>query len=379
MRAMGVRVNLASNRDRGKRAIVIVDAPLQLEQLQKLSKNKLRLKATRFFAEGGSELQRGDALKQDQLVLCSAGEDYEAPGYGLTAEAALVLPGAGGGLPGSAEEPPPPPAIVGVGGDGAPLGGLGEFWGARPREGWYASNHGFWQEVGRRGDAEAASGVDDPDGDVQASKVFMNQLVADGIIHTRASGRGQNSGAARARRALDIGSGAGRVTKDLLLRCVDEVHLVEGSDDLIQQSRRLLGKRQCAQCHFYVFQLQNAADGVPFPTDGRFDIVWVQRVLEYLTDDDVVAVLRHCRDAVSGGGIVIVKERHAEGLQEVRFGSEGEPGCMFFAELAPDVGRGCCSIVRPDAHHQWLFCRAGLDVASQDWDGEFVTYGLRRA
>ncbi|CAK0890868.1 unnamed protein product [Prorocentrum cordatum] len=372
---MGVRVNLASNRDRGKRAIVIVDAPLQLEQLQKLSKNKLRLKATRFFAEGGSELQRGDALKQDQLVLCSAGEDYEAPGYGLTAEAALVLPGAGGGLPGSAEEPPPPPAIVGVGGDGAPLGGLGEFWGARPREGWYASNHGFWQEVGRRGDAEAASGVDDPDGDVQASKVFMNQLVADGIIHTRASGRGQNSGAARARRALDIGSGAGRVTKDLLLRCVDEVHLVEGSDDLIQQSRRLLGKRQCAQCHFYVFQLQNA-DGVPFPTDGRFDIrlgaagVGVPHRRRRRRGAPTLPRRRLWRWYPRG--------RHAEGLQEVRFGSEGEPGCMFFAELAPDVGRGCCSIV-PDAHHQWLFCRAGLDVASQDWDGEFVTYGLRRA
>lgn len=375
---MGVRVNLASNRDRGKRAIVIVDAPLQLEQLQKLSKNKLRLKATRFFAEGGSELEGGAALKQDQLVLCSVGEDFEAPGYGLAAEGALVLPGAGREPAAPAEELLPPPAITGFGADDVPLGGLGEFWSVQPRESWYASNHSFWQEVGRSGGGDAAAGVEDSEEDVRASKVFMNQLVADGIIHTRASGRGQNSGLGRARRALDIGSGAGRVTKDLLLRCVDEVHLVEGCDDLIQQSRRLLGKKQSAQCHFYVFQLQNAADGVPFPTDSRFDIVWVQLVLEYLTDDDAVAVLRHCRDAVAGSGIVVVKERHAEGLQEARLGSEGEPGSMFFAELASDASHGCCSIIRPDVHHQWLFCRAGLDVASQDWDSEFVTYGLRR-
>lgn len=372
---MGVRVNLASNRDRGKRTIVIVDAPLQLEQLQKLSKNKLRIKATRFFADGGQELSRGAALQQDQLVLASAGEDYEAPGYELVYSGEEVVTiNAQGSDANAADEPPP--ALAAVGMDGASLGGLQDFWNGRSRDSWYSTNLEFWEDVGRSG-RELARGVDDSEEDIADSKAFMNQLVADGIIHTRASGRGQNSGLGTVRRALDIGSGGGRVTKDLLLRCVDEVHLVEGSDHLLQQSRRSLGKKQCAQCHFYLFQLQGAAQGVPFPTDGRFDIVWVQLVLEYLTDEDAIALLRHCRDAVVGGGIVIVKERHAEGLQEAMGDDAAEPGSIFVAELTPGAGNCCCA-VRPDAHHKWLFRMAGLDVALDDWDSEFVTYGLRR-
>ena len=44
--------------------------------LRDAAKNKLKMKAVRFFAEGGHELVDGDSLTKGMRVLCSSGEEY---------------------------------------------------------------------------------------------------------------------------------------------------------------------------------------------------------------------------------------------------------------------------------------------------------------
>ena len=42
--------------------------------------------------------------------------------------------------------------------------------------------------------------------------------------------------------------------------------------------------------------------------DLRYDLIWVQWVLLYLTDSDLLLVLRRLRLALKPGGLMIVKE-----------------------------------------------------------------------
>lgn len=375
---MGVRVTIASNRDRGKRAVVVVDAPAKLEQLTKIAKNKLRLKATRFFAEGGVELADAAPVQQDLLILCSTGEDYAPPGYAAANPLSDVSPV--DSTP-AAEEAPraPPPALKGLDDTGTWFEGLPEFWSAQAREAWYGTNREWWQEgYGGHSNEEAMIGDTGSDEDLELSRQFLVHLSSEGLLGGRSEGRGMRSGMGQVQRALDIGAGAGRVTKGLLLSHFDEVHLVEGCDHWLQQSRRSLGKKRTSRCHFYLYQLQEASQSkVPFPTDGRFALVWIQFVLQYLTDDDAVALLSQCRNSAASDGVIVVKENHAEGLQRRAEVDGIEAGSVFFVET-PAGQNGCYDISRPDAHHRWLFEVAGLEVVSHHWGDELVTYALKR-
>lgn len=74
-------ITLACNANQAKKKpLDITDA--SLDKLRTAAKNKLRIKATRFFMEDGSELlESALALPQGAKVLCSMGEDFVGTNY----------------------------------------------------------------------------------------------------------------------------------------------------------------------------------------------------------------------------------------------------------------------------------------------------------
>ena len=105
--------------------------------------------------------------------------------------------------------------------------------------------------------------------------------------------------------ALECGAGIGRITEGLLLTKCKKVDLLEPSTQLLEEARgrlkscRLLGSAR----HFLERSLQDVGE-----LPDRYDLIWVQWVLLYLTDSDVITALGRLRDALRPDGLIVVKE-----------------------------------------------------------------------
>jgi protein N-terminal methyltransferase len=130
--------------------------------------------------------------------------------------------------------------------------------------------------------------------------------------------------------ALDVGSGVGRTTKDVLLHLVDEVVSAEPVSSFIEAALKaspewkgIKGGTKCVTFvqtplqHLHPIQvLKNVKivgkAGGPSILDitTRFDVVWCQWCLGHLSDDELVHFLIKTKDAlkVPGGSVIVVKE-----------------------------------------------------------------------
>ena len=103
--------------------------------------------------------------------------------------------------------------------------------------------------------------------------------------------------------AAECGAGIGRVSKGLLLSLgVPQCDLVESSSRLLFAAPDYIGN-DAARCRFYCQGLQDWT-----PKKQSYSIIWVQWVFCYLTDDDAIAFLRRCGDALVQGGVIVLKE-----------------------------------------------------------------------
>ena len=144
--------------------------------------------------------------------------------------------------------------------------------------------------------------------------------------------------------ACECGAGIGRVTKGLLLSLgVTGCDLVESSSRLISAAPEYIGDDASA-CRFYCSGLQ---DWEPQP--NKYSIVWIQWVLCYLTDDDVVAFLSRCASSLIPGGYVVIKENTC--LEE---------GFVLDAQDA--------SVTRSVPYLRQLLERTGLRCVFQMWE-----------
>lgn len=107
--------------------------------------------------------------------------------------------------------------------------------------------------------------------------------------------------------ACECGAGIGRVSKGLLLPLgISQCDLVEPSPRLISSAPDYLG--ECAsKCRFFCTGLQDFQ-----PKADSYDIIWMQWMIGYLTDDDLVEFLKRCVTALRKGGIVVVKDNTCE-------------------------------------------------------------------
>uniref|UniRef100_A0A7S0YQQ1 Alpha N-terminal protein methyltransferase 1 n=1 Tax=Polytomella parva TaxID=51329 RepID=A0A7S0YQQ1_9CHLO len=113
--------------------------------------------------------------------------------------------------------------------------------------------------------------------------------------------------------ALDCGAGVGRVTRELLLQLFQEVDLLEPSAHLLDSARtnlidnrsRIKAPARNRAVHFFCEGLQEH-DFSQHP--GRYHCIWIQWCLLYLTDDDVMTLMKQSKVGLAEEGIIFVKE-----------------------------------------------------------------------
>lgn len=206
-------------------------------------------------------------------------------------------------------------------------------------EGWYQGAVSYWdkQEAsynGVLGGFGYVSSFDIADSREMLKKVFKN--------HLKEAAAGQ-----RKLTAVDCGAGVGRVTQELLLHYFDTVDLLEPSCHLLDKARKniklAVAGRNYPDGHeageFLSLGLQQFD-----PAPQRYDCIWVQWCLLYLTDADALALFERCKTGLKGDGLILVKENVCK---------EG-----FVVDTDDN------SLTRSDAYMGGLFEQAGLEVVA---------------
>ncbi|KAF6821025.1 DUF858 domain-containing protein [Colletotrichum sojae] len=158
--------------------------------------------------------------------------------------------------------------------------------------------------------------------DLQGSRNFLAKL-----------GVGTKSGLRTVSRALEGGAGIGRITEGLLLDVAEQVDIVEPIAKFTAALQEKSG----------VGSVFNIGLEEWKPLDGTsYDLVWNQWCLGHLTDDQLVAYLRRCKEVIAPtDGFIVVKEN---------LSTNG-------ADLFDDIDS---SVTRVDEKFRLLFEQAGL-------------------
>jgi len=169
-------------------------------------------------------------------------------------------------------------------------------------------------------------------------------------------------------RALDLGAGIGRVSGALLFRLCGEVDLVDGSATHLETARATLGEdpRKSQPVGFLARGEEGRSRGrlgrciccdlqdyVP-PASTKYDLVWIQWTTMYLTDNDLIRLLRDCRGALAPGGMIVLKDN----VIDVVIGPKGLIDGRYM------VDEEDASVSRTRSHLLDLVREAGLRVVA---------------
>jgi protein N-terminal methyltransferase len=146
--------------------------------------------------------------------------------------------------------------------------------------------------------------------------------------------------------ACDVGAGIGRVTKGLLLEVADRLDLIESSSRLLMAAPDYIGSRS-SHCRFFCQDLQDWQ-----PPVNKYSLIWIQWVLCYLTDKDVVTFLQRCSDSLIKGGWIVLKENTCD-------------------DQAFVVDTEDASITRSLPYWLDLIAKSGLHVRHLQWQDNF--------
>ncbi|XP_060801203.1 alpha N-terminal protein methyltransferase 1 [Amyelois transitella] len=125
--------------------------------------------------------------------------------------------------------------------------------------------------------------------DIHGSLLFLKALFS--LEHPPAS-----------RTALDCGAGIGRITKYVLLPYFGTVDIIEPDEKFIKAIPEFVGENRTKLGSLYRESLQE------FSPDKKYDLIWNQWVLGYLTDDDFVSYLVRCKNSLAENGVIVIKE-----------------------------------------------------------------------
>lgn len=164
-----------------------------------------------------------------------------------------------------------------------------DMWAAQDFSSWYALAKDYYEENCSATIDGVLGGIGwISDTDLNGSKDFMSQIKLPKSDKKSV--------------ACECGAGIGRVTKGLLLDLCDRCDLVESNSRLLFAAPEYIGESSY-KCRFFSFELQNWD-----PPKNKYTIVWIQWVLCYLTDQDIVSFLRKCGESLVDGGVIILKE-----------------------------------------------------------------------
>lgn len=112
--------------------------------------------------------------------------------------------------------------------------------------------------------------------DIEGSKLFLKSIFAlDNSLQSNL--------------ALDCGAGIGRITKHLLLPSFETVDVIEPDEKFINTILDFVGENKGKIGKLYKISLQE------FKPEKKYDVIWNQWVLGYLTNEDLISYLSRCR------------------------------------------------------------------------------------
>lgn len=115
------------------------------------------------------------------------------------------------------------------------------------------------------------------DVDISGSQVFLNSLLS-------------SENAPGTNVAVDCGAGIGRITKHLLMPNFKTVDIVEPDEKFLNTIEDFVGDHYKTKIgSIYKVGLQE------FKPEKKYDVIWNQWVLGYLTDEDLTSYLIRCR------------------------------------------------------------------------------------
>ena len=215
------------------------------------------------------------------------------------------------------------------------------------RDSWYRTGHRHYEDgVDATVDGMLGGFARITETDLEGSARFVRDVktrIRPGLRLTKE----ENGGTPTV--ACECGAGIGRVTKGLLLPVLGMTRcdLVETSGKLLSAAPSYLGEDVASRCRFLRSGLQDFD-----PPARSYDLVWVQWVIGYLRDADLVGFLRRCGAALREGGLVVIKDNVCE-------------DAAFVAD------RDDASRTRSLPYIRAIADLAGLDVVCEEVQGDF--------
>lgn len=201
---------------------------------------------------------------------------------------------------------------------------------APKEDGWYARSTSYWARIEPTLDGVLGGYASIHQTDIEGSRRFIEAFLKRGAPRALSGNQ----------RALDCGAGIGRVARHLLCRLFQQVDLLEPNPSFLAEAARQL-EGMPAKGQLIQGSLQDYS-----PTAGHYDVIWLQWVLLYLKDVDLIECLSRCAIALRPGGMIFVKENVSSGEHLV-------------------VDSEDASVTRTDQHFRDLFARAGLRLVRQ--------------
>uniref|UniRef100_A0A8C8R6T5 Methyltransferase like 11B n=1 Tax=Pelusios castaneus TaxID=367368 RepID=A0A8C8R6T5_9SAUR len=158
---------------------------------------------------------------------------------------------------------------------------------------FYARAKHFYREVPATEEGMMGDYIELSSTDIEFSREFLRKFV-------------EGPGKAGTDRALDCGSGIGRVTKHVLLPVFKSVELVDMMENFLAEAQNYLHGEEDRVKMYYCYSLQEFT-----PAPQKYDVIWMQWVSGYLTDKDLLEFLIRCQNSLKDNGIVILKDNVA--------------------------------------------------------------------
>jgi protein N-terminal methyltransferase len=155
--------------------------------------------------------------------------------------------------------------------------------------------------------------------------------------------------------ALDVGAGIGRVSSGLLLQHFKSVSLLESNEAFLAEAMKKLPSDRV--CQTFPIRFGDWTRSL-MNTNVVFDLVWIQWVIIYASDDELVSFLQEAKSALRPGTGMIGLKDNILSQTRGRLGNSG----LFDEEDH--------SVCRTAEHLEALFAKAGLTmVDKREQDG----------
>ncbi|AAZ11789.1 AdoMet dependent proline di-methyltransferase, putative [Trypanosoma equiperdum] len=225
--------------------------------------------------------------------------------------------------------------IAGTDTEGRRYRSVEEMWGRElqgnlydAKTGWYGKSLQYWGSVPATVSG-VLGGMDHVhDIDIRDSRAFICCLPERGTT-----------------RALDCGAGIGRITKSLLCHLYDVTDLLEPVASMLEKAKEELEGFPVGD--FFQSSMETAK-----LQPKTYDLIVIQWAAIYLTDEDFVAFLVRCKEALTPKGYIFFKENCASDDEFI-------------------VDKEDSSLTRSDKHYKRIFAAAGIEVVKEAMQGDW--------